>query len=452
MELNTDNLEQLRSLHSQAILAAKETLQNDHSTWEDYKLPENQIIIEKYGVGFVERFCNISADLGSRCPWKPHYKGEPVDDPTIQAIADSIKPAHTSQQQMRRHSLYLQSKLGLHAVTRTDTRWGRYWEVHHPSTIKKPKDWGIIDTHVAVQTHPTDRTRDEHYPIENVTRHCIPDMLHPRHPHTDVSRVIKEILLYCVTMDALQAVAHEKSQVSSMVQFEPDTLPGTKQTSKEGRNPATALVEQYIEFNRRAVTEKGPASSMPWPTAFNGKITVHQIGESLTPEHIETLKSIVARAAEDLPAPKQWLTEGEGAAANHWGDAQMARGVLTERVFPEQQKNDHFWTAQIFQPLLTEKGVASARDWTLVSDTACIETKPDNGNQILELWKCGATTREAAAAANDVELMPLPDGVTEYDHLLTMAGGAATRETPADPTAVPDMPEMSDLTRDMLSL
>lgn len=389
--------------------------------------------------GWAKRFVDITASLGSMCDWEVHRKG--VNQPVFgDAMLQKIRPVHGTQQDMRRRSLTLQRSLGVHAAAPVDYCGEVRWLIAHPDAVAKSRE--RPETHFVIKETRDARPGDEGY--WELPGHHLRRMIERHHEwagqgYTPLLDVLCEMEMFCDLQDNIKSAADQHKMISGLLhlkepEMDPKNLGYQPDSISDVRTAAAEAIRAYSETARQSYDNGGVNRALPQPFLWKGDIEHIKFGDPVNKEHIEALNDLIRLASISLPIPTIFLM---GDTANHWNEAETRRHLHTETIRPAVMSNDRFWTEYALRPLIAATTTFDPDEFDLVSDFSCIEVKPDNAGQLLELYKCGVVSRATVAKAANVDPLDIED-MSELDHLYSMIGKETT-----DPDARPETPQQN---------
>lgn len=398
-------------------------------------------------VGWAGFYRDTKALLGAQCHWDVAYKGEVVEEPRIQALADLIKPEGWSQVAMRFRALQLQAGLGEHALFPIDhSRGGLSWRIAHPEQLGRAQTPGMFSYRTRRDGRPGGHGYHE-FPVSNLCRIFVPDAKYEDEAHSSLSEALDEIDLYRSTvlnmkrgvdsrmiMNGLLYIPTQRQDIGTAVP-QPISGPGVSghdvQSGPVDGNLAT-LIKDFVKYGGRAYADLNGtdmASRLPFPFPHHSKPEMVEVGRAIDPTTLEALDSIVRSAGRGLKIPQQFLVSGEG-ATHAWGAAELRRALHEQSIFPELDQQDAQFTQWALWPLLNAIPPidgTSIEDWSLISDRSQIEIKGDQTSIYFDALEKGIAEPDWVAGKIGIPVegrLQLPSDITSFEHWQLIANRA----------------------------
>lgn len=164
------------------------------------------------------------------------------------------------------------------------------------------------------------------------------------------------------------------------------------------------------------------AATVPFAMQTAEKPEYVEVGRGSHADQIEVAELFLKAFAQSSDLPTQMLLEGPG-QGNHWSSYLESDFYADYTMGPRWRRACSVITETHLRPLMraahrTFDGL-DPELYEVWCDDSSIRTKTDNTSTVMELGSRGIATRQALAdlgGLTEDQIIPLPEGVTEYEH------------------------------------
>ena len=282
-------------------------------------------------------------------------------------------------------------------------------------------------------------------PKERAFRLWTQDPYEPWLPTSAMQRALPDLRRLDAACRNQTRSAESRLIMNGLVAFPPDEGPTRALGQPADGRVLTGVektVDDFITIGQEAFNDDdSPAASMPFPY-IGGKAEYVQVGRPVDEYVLEVEKAALEAFARGVNFPAQLLTVGPG-SANHWNEWILQEVQHKMGLAPKLRPVCDALTTIFLRPML-ERIKDRVTSWDLDPseirlgfDLDFLTSKPDQSAQALQAWAQGIVGREGAAQMLKVPeswLLPIPDGMTEYEHweLATGSKGAPYAEVDGD--------------------
>jgi len=313
--------------------------------------------------------------------------------------------------------------VGEYWLAAVDTPEGLRWVVAQtPQLDFKANDTVILRTRR--EESPNDPT------VYRLSRNQVVRCHHPDpewsgEAYSAVRRALPDIERYRSTVRNIARTLDSRLLTNGLIWFAPDD---PDRPSRPSPDTPIQTVEQvmsdYTEIAWKALNDDSDfAAYAPFPVSGANKPEFVDVGRSLDPEVLAAETKALEAVGRSLDYPQQLLVQGPG-AGNHWSDLLLKDDFLNSAIAPGLGEVCGYISTVAVRPLLEVMRARGAnledpvryRVWYDLSDVA---KRPDTSDQMLSAWRDGIASFEAVGQSIGLshdELLPLPEGITEYEH------------------------------------
>ena len=206
-----------------------------------------------------------------------------------------------------------------------------------------------------------------------------------------------------------------------------------------GQRGVSQKIRDFIELSNLAhEDDESVAAMVPFPVDGPPPVWT-EIGRSIDPMTLEGERVAIEGFARDVNFPQQLLAVGPG-AANHWNEFMMQEVAVKLALAPKLQPVCNDVLVLHLQPMiarfrenLTEwRRSVDPRHVRVEFDLSFLLRRPSQVMEMLRCYELGIATRQQVAEELGLkgEVLPLPNGMSEYEHweLATPGKGAPYAE------------------------
>lgn len=226
---------------------------------------------------------------------------------------------------------------------------------------------------------------------------------------------------------------------------------GTGGQGVGGQRGVPQRIRDFIELSNLAhEDDESPAAMVPFPVEGPPPVWT-EVGRQLDPMTLEAERVAIEGFARDVNFPQQLLTFGPG-AANHWNEFMMQEVAVKLALAPKLQPVCNDVLVMHLQPMiarfrqeLTEwRRSVDPRHVRVEFDLSFLLRRPSQVMEMIRCYELGIATRQQVAEEIGLkgEVLPLPNGMSEYEHweLSTNGKGAPYAEVDRENNLiVPDL-------------
>lgn len=426
-----------------------------------------QALVRQYdrnGPGFLGYVFDIKAQVASMVPLhveqmdRQGHWSRTADASAQQALAAFIGVGSDQDSLIFNQFRSLES-VGEYWLAAIDTPDGLRW-----MTLQTPQLDFKANGEVLVRTRPDESPNDVttlRLRKEQIVRCHHPDPEWSGEAYSSVRRALPDIERYRSTVRNIGRTLDSRLLTNGLIWFAPDDPEHIQRPEPDTPiQSVEQVMADYTDIAWKALNDDSDfASFAPFPVSGAAKPEYVDVGRSLDPEVLAAETKALEAVGRALDFPQQLLVEGPG-AGNHWSDLLLKDDFLTASIAPGLSEVCGYVTTIAVRPLLQvlrDRGAnledpLRYRVWYDLTDVA---KRPDTSDQMLGAWRdgiAGYRTTGQALGLSDEELLPLPDGVSEYEHWREAhsrtAGLAPSSPAPeADtPAAAPDPAESPNMT------
>jgi len=403
---------------------------------------------DRHGPGVLGYYLDTIAFMASLCPLYPEVftgKGsadgwERSDDPVLQVIIAGW-----------RGQLQDQSDL-MFTYVRARESIGRCWLIADQQTGYNVTLSGNADQEMFTWTDLWGRQRRT--PLRGrVFMSWFPDPYEQWKPYSPVCRALSDLRRLRAAVRSQTRTINGRLVLNGMMAFDPgdETGKGARPfkpdpDGEDDLEPMDQIVDDYLRHGKESYrNDDSPAATLPYP--YIGKPAQYvEIGRDLDPLILEVEDKATAAIARAVNFPEQLLTQGPG-AANHWNEFLLQESQVKQGLAPKLNPLVKELTRWYFQDRVRamnehlEGWGYDARKVRVQWDMQFLLKRPSMFADLMAAWQAGVISREDVARELGIPVMPLPDGLSEFEfwELSTGSKGAPYVEVDEDgQVIVPD--------------
>lgn len=260
-------------------------------------------------------------------------------------------------------------------------------------------------------------------PSAHVHKSWCPDPYEPWMPTSPVRRALPDLRRLRSAVRSQMRAAESRLVMNGLIAFsgEGEVRPfrTDEQQTHEG---VDEIIEDYFDLAQKAFTNDDTvAAHVPFPY-IGPKAEYVEVGRGIDERVMEMEDRAIEAFARHVNFPAQLLTDGPG-NANHWNEWILQEIQHKLGLAPKLMPVCGDISAVYFRPAVQlmngrlsswQKDPARVR---LEPDYTFLATKPDKAAKALDAYTKGLIGREEAVhEMGFAEMMPLPAGLSEYEH------------------------------------
>ena len=392
---------------------------------------QRQVIqFDREGPGVVGFYLDTVQLLASLCPLVPavqarNGKWERSDDPVLNVLASGYRSPLFEQHEL----------VGLQVRAREGV--GESWIVFSDEV-----GWHIVTVPNVQVTTGSERVVTwtdvfgirRRTPAAKVYRSWVQDPWEPWLATSSVRRALPNVKRIHSAVRGQVRASDSRLVMNGMIAFDPGDDGGLRPFVSEsdvsaGPSAQDKIISDYLSLAQKAFTDdQSVAANVPFP--YIGKAAQFvDIGRGIDEWAMSMEDKGIEGFARDVNFPSQLLTTGPG-TANHWNEWILQEVQQKMGLAPKLDPVCLDITTIYFRPAvrLLKNRVGS---WDvdpnrvrLQPDYSFLTSKPDKSGRAIEAYRVGGITREEMVhelGFNDV--LPLPAGISEYEHWELATGG-----------------------------
>lgn len=418
------------------------------------------IRMDRDGPGVLGYYLDTVSLLASLCPLapaiqRPDGKWVRSDDPVLNVLAWGYRSPLFEQHELVASQVRAREGVGEAWVIHSEQVG---WHVVTVPNVQASRS-GNRDTVTWRDVFGTLRTTE----AARAHKSWQPDPWEPWLPTSPVRRALPNLRRVRSAVRSQTRAADSRLVMNGMLAF--DDGDGTSRPLRsDDQNPREGiddLIADYLDLSQKAFTDDDSiAANVPFP--YVGKKADYvEVGRGIDKEAMSMEDKGIEGFARDVNFPAQLLTTGPG-SGNHWNEWILQEIQQKMGLAPKLAPVCADVTAIYFRPavaLVKERMPTWDVDPSRVRlepDYTFLTTRPDKAGKAFEAYRLGMVSREECIREMGfVEVMPLPAGITEYEHWQLASGnkgapyvavdGANRVVADAPPPAAPAMDPMDSL-------
>ena len=288
-------------------------------------------------------------------------------------------------------------------------------------------------------------------PYAQMRRVWAPDTEYSSLPTSSLFRILSDIRRYETFNRNVQRSGTAALLLAGLLWIEGDAKdvvgspsPMAQSSAEAALGPLGKQIRSLMKAAQRNVDdtdERQVASAMAHPFVYKTKPERVEIGKAVDPGMLQAKADALADAARGVDGPMSAIVEGQGAAQrllNEW----KQDSAINQAALSLSARVALSYGPALLDPRLTDEERGRFRVFV---DESALDNEETDSSEDLSLWEKGVITRDALARRRGVDpadMLPLPDGVTDYEHWLASTGSRDVVDNEvADAPVTPAAPE-----------
>lgn len=400
---------------------------------------------DRNGPGVLGYYLDTVSLMASLCPLYPEERNaagdwERSEDPVLIAAVAGFRGK-------------LQSQIDLvTSAVRSRESLGCVWIIHDRQT-----GWNVTNSVAGGGGTPHISWIDlygdaRETPTKDVFRSWVPDPYEPHLPTSPIRRAIPDLRRLRSVVRNQTRAADSRAIVNGILAFPPE--PGENNrpfaTGQAGQDLSGVdqQIEDFLELSTMAFGDDDlTAAYAPFPYKGTPPQWV-AIGREIDQTALEAETVATSSFARAVNFPEQLLTQGPG-QSTHWNEYLTQESAVKMGLSPKMQPlcDDvtTFYLRSYMIPVLRQKLVGWGPNPQRVRinyDLSFLLGRPPRSAELMQAYLAGVATRDEVASDLGIEVMELPEGMSEYEHWEIASGraGAPYADVDANNNLVSDTP------------